>query len=88
MTETQLPHSIQYLLLALQILALGIFLYFIWPQLKSEKWREKFIENKQAFSILIVFTLILVFVFGMGQFFDLFFPIERLDLPNNAPLTP
>lgn len=88
MTETELPHSIQYMLLALQVFALGVFVYFIWTPLKKEKWREKFIENKQAFSILIVFVLILIFVFGLGQFFDVFFPVERLDMPHNSAPTP
>ena len=79
MQETDLPAGVQYFLIALQVLALGIFLYFVWPLVKSEKWREKFIENKTARSILIVFVLIFVFVYGIGFVFDSLFPVERLD---------
>lgn len=76
MTETELPAGIQYLLIGLQLFALAIFLYFIWPLVKSENWREKFIENKTARSILIVFVLIFLFVFGIGQLFDALFPVQ------------
>ncbi|WP_319379732.1 hypothetical protein [Thiomicrorhabdus sp.] len=78
MTESELPFGIQMLLIALQLFALGVFLYLIWPNIKSEAWREKFIENRTARSILIVFVLILIFVTGLGSFFDHFFPVEPL----------
>lgn len=79
MQETDLPAGVQYFLIALQIIALGIFLYFVSPLIKSEKWKEKFIENKTARSILIVFVLIFLFVYGIGFVFDAFFPVERLN---------
>ncbi|MGC9385322.1 MAG: hypothetical protein ACP5D0_00105 [Hydrogenovibrio sp.] len=63
----------------LQLLALIVFILLIWPYVKQEKWKEKFIDNKQARSILIVFVLILVFSVGLSFFFDTFFPVERLD---------
>jgi Na+/H+ antiporter NhaC len=66
-------------LILLQIFALALFIFLIWPHLKNEEWKEKFIQNKQAFSLLIVFVLILGFVLGMSVFFDVFFPVERLD---------
>ncbi|MBF6056804.1 MULTISPECIES: hypothetical protein [Thiomicrorhabdus] len=78
MTESELPFEIQMLLIVLQLFALGVFLYLIWPNIKSEEWRKKFIENRTARSILIVFVLILLFVTGLGSFFDYFFPVERL----------
>jgi uncharacterized membrane protein SpoIIM required for sporulation len=81
MTETELPHAIQYLLIALQLLAVAVFAYLVWPHIRAEKWRLKFIENRQAFSILIVFVIILLFVVGLGAFFDYFFPIEGLTAP-------
>jgi len=86
LTEEALPAGIQYLLIGLQIFALIIFLYFIWPLVKSENWKEKFIENKTARSILIVFVLIFVFVFGLGQLFDFLFPLETLEgMQSNNP---
>ncbi|WEJ61582.1 hypothetical protein [Thiomicrorhabdus lithotrophica] len=78
MTETELPASIQYLLIALQVIALVVFIYFVWPLVKSEDWKAKFIDNKTARSIIIVFILIFVFVWGLGAFFDAFFPVEEL----------
>ena len=78
MTETELPTSIQYLLIALQLIALAVFIYFVWPLVKSEDWKAKFIDNKTARSIIIVFILIFVFVWGLGAFFDAFFPVEEL----------
>lgn len=78
MVETELPVGIQYLLIGLQLLALGIFLYFIWPLVKSENWKEKFIENKTARSILIVFVLIFIFVYGIGALFDALFPVQTI----------
>lgn len=78
MTETELPLSIQYFLIALQLVALGVFIYFVWPLVKKEDWKAKFIDNKTARSILIVFMLILIFVWGLGVFFDTFFPVEVL----------
>jgi len=82
MTETELPNSIQYLLIAIQLIGAGVFLYLIWPYVRKERWREKFIENKTARSIIIVFVLIFLFMYGMGALFDTFFPIERLDRPS------
>lgn len=81
MIETELPASIQYLLITIQILATVGFLYIIWPYVRKERWREKFIENKSARSILIVFIIIFIFTYGMASFFDAFFPVERLDIP-------
>jgi len=78
MTETEIPTSIQYFLIALQLIALGVFIYFVWPLIKSEDWKAKFIDNKTARSIIIVFILIFVFVWGLGAFFDAFFPVEEL----------
>jgi len=78
MTENELPTSIQYLLIALQLIALAVFIYFVWPLIKSEDWKAKFIDNKTARSIIIVFILIFIFVWGLGAFFDAFFPVEEL----------
>ncbi len=77
--ETNLPNYIQYLLIALQLFALGLFIYLIWPYVRQEKWREKFIENKTARSIIIVFILIFIFLYGLSALFDVLFPIEHLD---------
>lgn len=63
----------------LQILALVVFIALIWPYARQENWKEKFIDNKQARSILIVFVVILLFTFGLSLLFDSFYPIERLD---------
>ncbi len=79
MIETDLPDYIQYLLIAVQLFAVGLFIYLVWPYIRQEKWREKFIENKTARSIMIVFVLIFIFLYGIGAVFDIFFPIERLD---------
>ncbi|GKT12373.1 MAG: hypothetical protein ISEC1_P1351 [Thiomicrorhabdus sp.] len=79
MIETELPKSIQYLLIVIQIFAVSFFLFLSWPYIKKERWREKFIENKTARSIIIVFTITFIFIYGMNFIFDLLFPIERLD---------
>ena len=79
MTETDLPVWLQYTLIGLQLFALVVFLYFIWPLVKSEQWKEKFIDNKTARSILIVFILIFAFVYGIGALFDALFPVETLN---------
>lgn len=79
MTETELPNSIQYLLIALQVLAMVFFVVMAWPYIRKERWREKFIENKTARSIIIVFVLVFLFIFGMTTVFDIYFPMERLD---------
>jgi len=78
MSESELPASLQYLLIGLQLVALAVFLYFVWPYVKKEKWKEKFIENRTARSIIIVFLLIFIFAWGLGAFFDAFFPVEEL----------
>jgi hypothetical protein len=79
MIETDLPDYIQYLLIAVQLLAVGLFITLAWPYIRQEKWREKFIENKTARSIIIVFILIFIFLYGLGALFDFLLPIERLD---------
>lgn len=83
MTETELPASIQYLLIGLQLFALTIFLYFVWPLIKQENWKEKFIDNKTARSILIVFILVFLFVYGIGYLFDTLFPVETINGSRN-----
>ena len=74
----ELPLWLEYLLIGLQIGAVGLFIWLVWPLIKGEQWRKKFIENKQAFSILIVFILVFVFVYGLTFAFDLLFPVETL----------
>lgn len=88
MIENDLPVWLQYVMIALQFLALGVFLYIIWPHLKAEAWKKKFINNKQAFSIIIVLLMVFVFLYGLGAFFDLFFPVERLDVAPATTNTP
>lgn len=78
MNETELPSHISYMMIGLQIVAAIVFIYFVWPLIKKERWKEKFIDNKTARSILIVFVLILLFSWGLGVFFDTFFPVEEL----------
>ncbi|MDR9497616.1 MAG: hypothetical protein RI556_00410 [Hydrogenovibrio sp.] len=63
----------------LQILAVVILLFLIWPHIKNEKWKEKFIDNKQARSVLIVFILVLALVVGVSWLMDALIPLERLD---------
>jgi len=63
----------------LEIVAVVGFLFFIWPHIRDEEWKEKFVHNKHAFSILIVFILIFLLIFGIIFLFDTFFPVERLD---------
>jgi hypothetical protein len=74
----ELPSWLEIALVAVQIFAVGLFFWLIWPLVKAEKWKEKFIHNKQALSILIVFVLIFVFVYGMMALFDWLYPIETL----------
>ncbi|WP_321323195.1 hypothetical protein [Thiomicrorhabdus sp.] len=78
MTESELPSWLQHLFIALQIIALVVFIYLVWPLIKSENWKAKFIDNKTARSIIIVFILILTFVWGLSAFFGHFFPIQEL----------
>ncbi|MPQ76080.1 hypothetical protein F8R13_03380 [Hydrogenovibrio sp. JE_KL2] len=66
--------------IAIELLVLVLFLIVIWPSIKNEEWKEKFIDNKLARSILIIFIIILLFSLGIGLFFDIFFPVERLDV--------
>lgn len=63
----------------IQVAILVLFIVLIWPHVKKENWKEKFIENKQAKSLLIVFILILSMSVGLVIFFDTFFPVERID---------
>jgi hypothetical protein len=44
--------------------------------MKDANGWEKFIENKQAFSILIVFVLVFVFVYGLTAVFNWLYPVE------------
>ncbi|WP_233188854.1 hypothetical protein [Hydrogenovibrio sp. SC-1] len=62
----------------LELLILFVFLALVWPVIKKENWKEKFIDNRHARSILIVFILILLFVMAISVFFDTFYPLERL----------
>lgn len=75
----ELPDWLNNSLFALQIFAVIFFLWIIWPLVKSEKWKEKFVDNKQAFSILIVFIIIFIFVWCLVWLFDLLIlPTETL----------
>lgn len=74
----ELPIWLEYLLIGLQIGAVVLFIWLVWPLIKGEQWRKKFIENKQAFSILIVFIIVLIFAYGLGFLFDTLFPVETL----------
>lgn len=66
------------LVIILQVTALIFFIALIYPTIKAENWKEKFIENKQAKSVLIVFVLILGLMTLMGLYLDIFFPVEVL----------
>lgn len=74
----ELPVWLESLLIALQIAAFLFFLWLIWPLIKGEQWKEKFIKNKQALSILIVFILIFIFVYGLTALFNWIAPVETL----------
>ena len=74
----ELPAWLEGLLIALQVAAFFFFLWLIWPLIKGEQWKEKFIKNKQALSILIVFILVFIFIYGLTALFDWIAPIETL----------
>ena len=82
MNETEVPNWLQYAIIALQVLGVIVFLYLVWPHIKAESWKEKFYDNKQALSIIVVLLMIFGFLYGMSAFFDAFFPVERLDMPS------
>ena len=63
----------------LEIIAVVGFLFFVWPHIRNEDWKKKFVHNKHALSILIVFILIFMLIYGIIFIFDTFFPVERLD---------
>ncbi len=66
------------LAIILQLAALILFIALIWGAVKNENWKEKFIDNKHARSLLIVFIIIFVFMTLTGIFLDRLFPIEYL----------
>lgn len=68
-----------WMILLLQLLVLIVFIALIWPTIKKENWKEKFIDNRHARSLLIVFALILVFVMTISIFFDTFYPLEVIE---------
>lgn len=78
MVETDLPSWLQYSIIALQVIAGIFFLYIAWPHIRQERWKEKFIDNKTARSLLIVFFVIFIFLYGLGALFDFLFPVEEL----------
>lgn len=68
-----------WVLILIQVIAVGLFLILIWPHLRKEEWKKKFIEDKHARSMLIVFLMIFLLSAAMGIFFEIFFPVERID---------
>jgi len=66
------------LLILIQAAAAIFFIMLIWPHIKKEQWRKKFIDNPQAKSILIVFVIIFAFSWGIALFFDWLFPVETV----------
>ena len=68
-----------WMILLLQLLGLIVFTALIWPTIKKENWKEKFIDNPHARSLLIVFALIFVFVMAISIFFDTFYPLEVIE---------
>jgi predicted permease len=72
------PGWVTALLIFVQIAAVVGFAWLVWPMIRDEKWKEKFIKNKQALSLIIVFVLIFLFIFGMTAVFDIFFAPQTL----------
>ncbi|WP_044410566.1 hypothetical protein [Thiomicrospira microaerophila] len=72
----ELPFWVQAFLIFVQVAAVVVFIWLIWPLVKNEEWKKKFIDNKQALSILIVFVLVFVFVYGMTAVFNWLYPVE------------
>ena len=60
--------------LILQLLAVPLFLFLIWPHLKAENWKEKFIKNKDALALIIVLVAIFIFMQLMVWAFDALAP--------------
>lgn len=72
------PGWVTALLIFVQIAAVVGFAWLVWPMIRDEKWKEKFIKNKQALSLIIVFVLIFLFIFGMTAAFDILFAPQTL----------
>jgi hypothetical protein len=66
------------IILGLQLLGLGFFIFLIYPWVKQENWKEKFWDNPNARALVIVFGLIAVFIvlFKLLMFF--LTPVELL----------
>lgn len=75
----EFPAWFEYVFIALQVFTFFFFIWLIMPLVRGEKWKEKFIENKQALSVLIVFFLVFIFIYGMVAFFEWLAPIETLN---------
>ncbi|WFE68333.1 hypothetical protein P8S54_08940 [Thiomicrospira sp. R3] len=74
----ELPLSVQAFLIFIQIAAVVLFIWLIWPLVKNEEWKKKFIDNKQALSIFIVFVLVFVFIYGITAVFNWLYPVELM----------
>lgn len=75
----EFPTWLEGLLIAVQIAAFFLFIWLIWPLVRGERWKEKFIKNKQALSLLIVFILVFIFIYGLTALFNWIAPIETLN---------
>lgn len=75
----EFPPLVEFFLIIVQIVAVLFFAWLLWPLIKNEEWRKKFIENKVAFSLLVTFILVLLFAYGVVSFFDWLAPVELVD---------
>ncbi len=66
------------LLVLAKIGAVFGFIFLIWPLVKAEKWKQKFIENKHAKSLLIVFILIAILSVTSALYIDLMWSVDTL----------
>ncbi len=64
--------------IALQVGGLIIFILLIWPHVRDEEWKKKFIKNKLARSLLIIFILIMLMSIGAGLYLEAMLPVDEV----------
>ena len=77
MLNEELPRWLDWGITLLAIASVIFFLWFMKPIILHSEWKEKFIDNKVALALIIIYVIAFVLMLLMGWWVDAFFPVEE-----------
>ncbi|HID00183.1 MAG TPA: hypothetical protein EYP05_02425 [Piscirickettsiaceae bacterium] len=76
MLNEELPRWLDWGITLIAVASFFFFLWFMKPMIMHKEWKEKFYDNKVAWTLIILSIIVFLLMFAMGAWVDTYFGVE------------